>query len=105
MSRLTKFILDGGATVTTTFSGTHCLGILCVVNLKLIGTKKNKKIWEKHLEMVQTHFIEPSSDEDVIIGSFLTMSIDKDANTLNRKDCPEYPREGEKQITEKCSNA
>ena len=55
--------------------------------------------------MVQTHFIEPSSDEDVIIGSFLTMSIDKDANTLNRKDCPEYPREGEKQITEKCSNA
>ena len=44
MSRLTKFMLDGGATVTTTFSGTHCLEILCVVNLKLIGTKKNKKI-------------------------------------------------------------
>ena len=44
MSRLTKFLLDHGATVTTTFSGTHCLEIPCVVNAKLTGTKKNKKI-------------------------------------------------------------
>ena len=44
MSRLTKFLLDHRATVTTTFSGTHCLEIPCVVNAKLTGTKKNKKI-------------------------------------------------------------
>ena len=55
--------------------------------------------------MVQTHFIEPSSDEDVIMASFLTMPIDKDANTVNCKDCSKFPRKGEKQIIEKCNNA
>ena len=46
------------------------LEIPCVVNAKLIGTKKNKEILAKYLEMVQTHYTEPSSDEDVIIPGF-----------------------------------
>ena len=62
------------------------LEIPCVVNAKLIGTKKNKDFLAKYQEMAQTHYAEPSSDGDVIIiGSFLAMSINEDANTVNRK--------------------
>ena len=76
ISRLTKFLLDRGVTITATLSTTHYrrsslvqggLEIPCVANAKLIGTKKNKEILVKYLEMVQTHYTEPSSDEDVII--------------------------------------
>ena len=41
--------------------------------------------------MVQTHYTEPSSDEDVVMGSFLTVSVNEDANTANRKDCAKCP--------------
>ena len=34
------------------------LEIPCVVNRKLIGTKKNREILAKYLEMVQTHYTE-----------------------------------------------
>ena len=68
----------------------------CVVNAKLIGTKENKEILAKYLEMVQTHYTEPSSDEDVIMGSFLSMSVNEDANTGNRKDCTKCPNKGGK---------
>ena len=46
--------------------------------------------------MVQTHYTEPSSDEDVIMGSFLAMSVNEDANTANRKDCTKCPNKGGK---------
>ena len=49
------------------------LQIPCVVNVKLIGTKKNEEILGKYLETVQNYYTEPSSDEDVIIGFFLVM--------------------------------
>ena len=41
--------------------------------------------------MVQTHYTELSSDKDVIMGSFLAMFVNKDANTANRKDCTKCP--------------
>ena len=71
ISWFTKFLLDCGATITASFSSTHYrrsplaqggLEVPCVVNAKLIGTKKNKKILTKYLEMVQTHYTEPSSE-------------------------------------------
>ena len=46
--------------------------------------------------MVQTHYTEPSSDEDVIIGSPLAMSANEDANHANRKDCTKCPNKGGK---------
>ena len=67
------------------------LEIPCAVNANLIGTKKNKEILAKYLEMVQTHYTEPSSDENVTMGSFLAMSVNEDANTANRKDCTKCP--------------
>ena len=98
--RFTKFLLDRGATITATLSSTHYrrsplvqggLEIPCVVNAKLIGTKKNKEILAKYLEMVQTHYTEPSSDEDVIMDSFGAMSVNENANTANHKDCTKRP--------------
>ena len=72
------------------------LEIPCVVNAKLIGTKKNKEILTKYLEIVQNHYIEPSSDEDVIMGSFLAMNVNEDATTANHKDCTKCPNKGVK---------
>ena len=46
--------------------------------------------------MIQTHYTEPSSDEDVIMGSFLAVSVNEDANIANRKDCTKCPN---KQVT------
>ena len=46
--------------------------------------------------MVQTHYTEPSSDEDVIMGSFLAMSVNEDANTANSSDCTKCPNKGGK---------
>ena len=112
-SQFTKFLLDRAATITATPSSTHYrrsplvqggLEIPCVVNAKLIGKNKNKEILAKYLEMVQTYHRDPSSDEDVITGSFLAMFVNEDANTANRKDCTKYSNKGEKQIIEKCNN-
>ena len=105
ISRFTQFLLDRGATITATRSSTHyprsplvqeVLEIPCVVNTKLIGTKKNKEILAKYLEMVQNHYTEPSSDEDIIMDSFLAMSANEDANTVNRKYCTKCPNKGGK---------
>ena len=105
ISRFTKFLLDRGATITATLSSTYYrrsapvqggLEIPCVVNAKLIGTKKNKEILAKYLEMVQNHYTEKSSDEDAIMGSFLAMSVNEDVKTANRKDSTKCPNKGGK---------
>ena len=97
-----KFLLDLETTVTATLSSMHYwrlplvqggLQIPCVVNAKLIDTKKNKEILAKYLKMVQTHYTEPSSDENVIMGSFLAMSVNEDANTANCKNYTKCPNE------------
>ena len=98
-------MLDGGYTITAAFSSTHYLRsplveggleIPCVVNAKLIDAKKNEEIPAKYLEIVQTHYTELSSDEDVIMGSFLAMSVNEDANNVNHKDCTKCPNKGGK---------
>ena len=105
ISRFRKFLLDRGTAITATPSSTHYrrsplvqggLEIPCIVNVKIIGTKKNKEILAKYQEMVQAHYTKPSSDEDIIMGSFLTMSVNEDANTANRKNCTKCPNKGGK---------
>ena len=46
--------------------------------------------------MVQTHYVEPLSDENIIIGSFLAMSVNEDTNTTNRDDCTKCTNKGGK---------
>ena len=55
--------------------------------------------------MIQTHYTEQSSDEDVIMGYFLAMSVNEAASTVNRKSFTKCPSKREKQIIEKCNNA
>ena len=55
--------------------------------------------------MVQTHYIKSSSDEDVIMSSFLAVSANEDANTVNSKDCAKCPNKVKKQIIEKFKNS
>ena len=70
------------------------LEIPCVVNSKLIGTKKNTEISAKYLEIVKTRYTEPSFDENVIICSFLAISLIEYANTVNGKDWSKCPNKG-----------
>ena len=95
ISRFSKFLLDRGTKVTATHSSTHYqrsplveggLEIPCVVNSELIGTKKNTEISAKYLEIGKTRYTEPSFDENVIICSFLAISLIEYANTVNGKD-------------------
>ena len=44
--------------------------------------------------MGQTHYTELSSDEHVIMGSFLAISINEDASTANSIDCTKCPNKG-----------
>ena len=46
--------------------------------------------------MVQTHYTEPSSDEDIIIGSFLAMSANEVQTMQTVKTAPNVPIKGEK---------
>ena len=46
--------------------------------------------------MVQTHYTEPPSDEDAIMGSFLAINVNEDVNNANRKDCTKCPNKGGK---------
>ena len=100
-----KLLLDCWARITATFSNTHYRrsplvqgGVEnpCVVNVKLIGTKKNKEILGKYLKTVQSHYTEPWFHEDVIMDSFLAMSINEDTDNANRKDCTKCPNKGGK---------
>ena len=46
--------------------------------------------------MFQTHYTKPSSDEDVIMASFLAMSVNEYTNTTNLKDCTKCFNKGGK---------
>ena len=64
-----------------------------IVAQLLLGISRFKKFL---LDVEPKIISEPSSDEDVIMGSFLTMSVNEDPNIGNRKDCTKcpYKREG-----------
>ena len=80
VSRLTKFLLDRGATVTATLTSTSYrrsplvqggLEIPCLVQARMIGTQINKIVLSKYLAMVNDTFVEPDPDEMIIVGTFL----------------------------------
>ena len=80
VSRLTKFLLDRGATVTATLTSKSYrrsplvqggLEIPCLVQAKMIGTQINKIILSKYLNMIKEIYVEPDPDETIIAGTFL----------------------------------
>ena len=91
---------------TATLSSTHYrisplvqegLKIPCIVNAKLIATKKNKKILAKYLEMGQNHYMLPW------VLSWLCLLMKMQALQMV-KTAPNVPIKGGKQIIEKCNN-
>ena len=77
VSRLTKFLLDRGATVTATLTSKSYrrsplvqggLEIPCLVQAKMIGTQINKIILSKYLNMIKETYVEPDPDETIIAG-------------------------------------
>ena len=118
ISRFTKFLLDRGATITATLSSTQ----IVVLTKIATGARKSRdslcckqKInWYKEKQRNpckvsgngsnSLYRTELSSDEDVIMGFFLAMSVNEDANTANRKDCTKCPNKGGEKIIEKYNN-
>ena len=43
------------------------------------------------METVQTHYADTLSDNDVVMESFLALSANEDANTINCKHCTKCP--------------
>ena len=79
VSRLMKFSLDRGAAVSATLISTRYrssplvqggLEIQCVV-ARMIGTRTNKTILSKYLELVNKTYSEPSADDTTAVGTFL----------------------------------
>ena len=80
VSRLTKFFLDRGASVTATLTSVSYrrsplvqggLEIPCLVEARMIGTQINKTILSKYLTLVNETYAEPTPEELVIVGTFI----------------------------------
>ena len=83
VSRLTTFLLDRGAAVSATLISTRYrssplvqggLEIQCVVEARMIGTRTNKTILSKYLELVNKTYSEPSADDTTAVGTFLPVN-------------------------------
>ena len=85
LSRLTKFLIDRGASVTATLSKTYYrrsvlvqggLEIPCVIKAKMIGTVKNKEILARYLELVNNNYIDVQhTEKEVIVGYFVSLPV------------------------------
>ena len=112
ISRFTKFLLDSRATITATLTSKRYrrsplvqggLEIPCVVNAKLIVTKKNKEILAKYLEMVQTHYLNRYLMVLSWVLSWLCLLM-KMQTLQTVKTVPNVLIKGNKQIIEKFIN-
>ena len=111
ISRLTEFLLDRGAVVSATLISTRYrssplvqggLEIQCVVEARMIGTRTNKTILSKYLELVNKTYSEPRADDTTAVGTFLIiiiyisarkfLPVDKNCNQLYNS----HPRSKEK---------
>ena len=86
ISRVTKFILDRGATAIATLTSEHYrrsplvqggLEIPCKVSLTITGTVNNLLVLEKYRQLVEELYIEPKKEE--ILGSFLHVAFEEPA--------------------------
>ena len=78
ISRVTKFFIDRGATITAQLVGNHYgrsplvqggLEIPCKITATIPGTVSNLLCMEKYKELVTNLYIEPKNEE--VLGSFL----------------------------------
>ena len=79
ISRITKFIIDRGATVSVILPGTHYrrsplvkggLEIPCKVSASMRGSCLNRLLLERYKQLSEELYIEPK--EETALGSFLT---------------------------------
>ena len=103
ISWFAKFLLDCGDTITATLRSTHCrrsplvqrgLEIPCVVNAKLIGTKKNisvQSIWKWFKLIMQNRHL-----MKMLSWVLSYVCYNEDVNTANRKDYTKCPNKGRK---------
>ena len=78
ISRVSKFFIDRGATLSVKLTGTHYrrsplvqggLEIPCKITAQIPGTVSNLLVMEKYKQLVAELYIEPKEEE--VLGSFL----------------------------------
>ena len=87
ISRVTKFFIDRGATVTAELTSEFyrrspliqgSLEIPCKITAKISGTVINLLIMEKYIQLVQEFYTEPKDEE--ILGSYLQVEAAEGIN-------------------------
>lgn len=106
ISRVTKYLLDRGATASATLTSEHYrrsplvqggLEIPCQVSVTIPGTVNNLLVLEKYRQLVEELYTEPKSEE--IIGSFLHAIVEDQPpppakkNTKSKKAVSSNPPE------------
>lgn len=83
ISRVSKYVLDRGASIKATLTSSNYrrsplvqggLEIACIVTVKMPATIKNHMLVEKYMQIVNELYAEPK--EEIILGSFLKKSRD-----------------------------
>ena len=104
ISRVTKFLIDRGAKVTTTLTSTNYrrsplvqggLEISCLVKVTMSGTVFNQLLMERYKQIVCERYIEPKDEE--IIGTFLHVNVPTDDIVVD--DIPVEPKKKKKKST------
>ena len=92
ISRVSKFLLDRGASIQATLTSSNYrrsplvqggLEIACKVTVKMAGTIKNHMLVEKYMQLVTELYVEPK--EEVVLGSFLIKSREAIAQPVASK--------------------
>lgn len=82
IARVTKFLLDRGASMTSTLTSVHYrrsplvqggLEIPCKITVTLPGTVSNLLVLGRYQQLVEALYTEPK--EEVILGSFLQIAV------------------------------
>ena len=107
ISRVTKFLLDGGANVFAKLTSTHYrrsplvqggIEIPCAVTVSMPGSVINQLLMERYKQLVETLYTEPKEEE--ILGTFLQLENTGEQYLApvapKQKKKPKCPPEGDK---------
>ena len=95
ISRVTKFLLDRGAEMTTVLTSEHYrrsplvqggLEIPCRVKIIMVNTKKCSQVLDRYLDLIDTLYTEPNPP--VILGSILSDNLIMESETKEKRKCP-----------------
>ena len=95
ISRVTKFLLDRGAKMTTVLTSEHYRRLPLVqggleipyrVKIIMVNTKKCSQVLDRYLDLIDTLYTEPNPP--VILGSILSDNLIMESEPKEKRKCP-----------------